>query len=350
MGKLKARSPPGSISGWHLGDVAHRLVANSLQLRANRNGYRSEEKNMCVRSAEVANKQHLEGVKKIAKLEAECQRLRGLVRKQLPGPAALAQMKLEVENLGRDYGETRVRRSLLKPPSPHPRQLPDFSLDSVPKFYKENDFLTERLLAMEEETKMLKKALAMCTSELQASRNICAKTVSKLQILESQLHANNQQKKGPSRSSLQIPTEGSLSQNAISPPSFTSMSEDRNDNERSCTGCWATTAISELSHFKGKNIEKSNKAENENHLELMDDFLEMEKLASNDSNGPISGSAISNNMRSEMANQDTTINPHFHSKEQPELDSLANHESNAELPVPDPQSDIDPLPLMKFQM
>ncbi|KAF5954085.1 hypothetical protein HYC85_006941 [Camellia sinensis] len=346
----RRQDPPGSISGWHLGDAAHRLVANSLQLRANRNGYSSEEKNMCVRSAEVANKQHLEGVKKIAKLEAECQRLRGLVRKKLPGPAALAQMKLEVENLGRDYGETRVRRSLLKPPSPHPPQLPDFSLDSVPKFYKENDFLTERLLAMEEETKMLKKALAMCTSELQASRNICAKTVSKLQILESQLHANNQQKKGPSRSSLQIPTEGSLSQNAISPPSFTSMSEDRNDNERSCTGCWATTAISELSHFKGKNIEKSNKAENENHLELMDDFLEMEKLASNDSNGPISGSAISNNMRSEMANQDTTINPHFHSKEQPELDSLANHESNAELPVPDPQSDIDPLPLMKFQM
>ncbi|GMQ01940.1 hypothetical protein CsSME_00048392 [Camellia sinensis var. sinensis] len=82
----------------------------------------------------------------------------------------------------------------------------------------------------------------------------------------------------------------------------------------------------------------------------MDDFLEMEKLASNDSNGAISGSDISNNMRSEMANQDTTINPHFHPKEQPELDLLENHESNAELPVPDPQSDIDPLPLMKFQM
>ncbi|GMQ02185.1 hypothetical protein CsSME_00048536 [Camellia sinensis var. sinensis] len=248
---------------------------------------------MCVRSAEVANKKHLEGVKKIAKLEAS--------------PTALAQMKSEVENLGRDYGETRVRRSPLMPPK--------------------NDFLTEHLLAMEEETKMLKKALAMCISELQASSNICAKTVSKLQILESQLHANNQQK-SPSKSSLQIPTEGSLSQNAISPPSFTSMSEDGNDNERSCAGSWATTSISKLSHFKGKNIEKSNKAENENHLEVMDDFLEMEKLASNDSNGAISGSDISNNMRSEME----------------------NHESNAELPVPDPQSDIDPLPLMKFQM
>ncbi|CAL5415996.1 unnamed protein product [Camellia sinensis] len=179
------------------------------------------------------------GVKKIAKLEAECQRLHGLVRKKLPSPAALAQMKLQVENLGRDYGETRI---------------------------------------------------------------------------------------------------------------YTSMSENGNDNERSCAGSWAATSISEISHFKGKNIEKSNKAEKENHLDLIDDFLEMEKLASNDSNGAISGSDISNNMRSEMVNQDTTINPHFHSKEQPELDSLANHESNSELPVPDPQPDIDPLPLMKFQM
>ncbi|KAF5955056.1 hypothetical protein HYC85_007912 [Camellia sinensis] len=84
----------------------------------------------------------------------------------------------------------------------------------------------------------------------------------------------------------------------------------------------------------------------------MDDFLEMEKLAylSNDSNGAISGSDVSNNMRSEIANQDTTMNPHFHSKEQPELDLLANHESNMKLPVPDRQSDIDPLPLMKLQM
>ncbi|PHT28487.1 Filament-like plant protein 4 [Capsicum baccatum] len=54
------------------------------------------KKNMSVRSAEVANKQHLEGVKKIAKLEAERRRLRGLVWKKLLGPTALAQMKLDL--------------------------------------------------------------------------------------------------------------------------------------------------------------------------------------------------------------------------------------------------------------
>ncbi|PHT29088.1 hypothetical protein CQW23_31313 [Capsicum baccatum] len=54
------------------------------------------KKNMSIRSAEVANKQHLEGVKKIAKLEVERRRLRGLVWKKLLGPTAWAQMKLDL--------------------------------------------------------------------------------------------------------------------------------------------------------------------------------------------------------------------------------------------------------------
>ncbi|KAI7747731.1 hypothetical protein M8C21_024747 [Ambrosia artemisiifolia] len=243
------------------------IVAKELEIR-------NEEKNMSVRSAEVANKQHMEGVKKIAKLEAECQRLRGLVRKKLPGPAALAQMKLEVDNLGRDYGETRVKRSPIKPPtpissphSPHFSSAPDFSLDNVQKYQKENDLLTERLLATEEETKMLKEALAKRNSELQASRSICAKTVSKLQSLEGQLQSNSQLK--------------------TSPPSVASVSEG-NDDDVSLAGSWATVLISDLSHNKkDKNIESPQRTESANRLELMDDFLEMEKLAcsSNDSAG-----------------------------------------------------------------
>ncbi|KMZ62931.1 hypothetical protein ZOSMA_436G00020 [Zostera marina] len=59
------------------------VVSNQVEIR-------TEEKNMSVRSVQVANKQHLEDVKKITKLEAEYQRLRGLVPKKLSGPAALA--------------------------------------------------------------------------------------------------------------------------------------------------------------------------------------------------------------------------------------------------------------------
>ncbi|XAR64181.1 hypothetical protein NMG60_11024428 [Bertholletia excelsa] len=232
---------------------------------------RNEEKNMSVKSAEVANKQHLEG----------CQRLRGLVRKKLPGPAALAQMKLEVD-LGRDYGETRLRRSPVKPSNALSSTLPEFSVDNVEKFQKENELLTVRLLAMEEETKMLKEALAKRNNELQASRNL----------------SNSHQ-----------------SQKAGSPPSITSVSEDGNDDEGSCAGSWATASVSEFSHFKEKNTEKSNKSECANHMELMDDFLEMEKLAN----------LSLNQMDSEIAN------------------------TNSIEVKTDPQSEVDLLPLKDLQ-
>ncbi|KAL2468369.1 Filament-like plant protein 4 [Forsythia ovata] len=282
----------------------------------------NEEKNMSVRSAEVANKQHLEGVKKIAKLEAECQRLRGLVRKKLPGPAALAQMKLEVENLGRDYGESRLRRSPVKPSTPHLSQMPEFSLDNMQRYHKENELLTERLLAMEEETKMLKEALAKRNGELQTCRSICAKTASKLQSLEAQLHVNGEQR-SPPKSKDQIPIAGLYSQNTSNPPSFTTMSEDGNDDAVSCAGSWATSLMSELSHFKKeKNVNGLQKSKNANNLCLMDDFLEMEKLAYNDSCEAVSTSDTSvngGNAKPDTVNHETstevTLGTDSHSRE-----------------------------------
>ncbi|KAL1820779.1 filament-like plant protein 4 isoform X2 [Daucus carota subsp. sativus] len=246
------------------------VVAKELEIR-------NEEKNMSVRSAEVANKQNLEGLKKIAKLEADCQRLRGLVQKKLPGPAAVAQMKLEVERMDSDYGESRLRRSPAKPStSPSMNPFTDFTHDNVQNYRKENELLTERLLAMEEETKMLKEALAKRNSELQASRSVCAKTVTKLRSLEAQLQANNQ-RRNTSNLNGQIPAEGSFSLNASNPPSMTSMSDDGNENQALCAG---SRAISEVCNLhKGKNIDSPRKGENSDQLELMDDFLEMEKLA-----------------------------------------------------------------------
>ncbi|XP_038716763.1 filament-like plant protein 4 isoform X2 [Tripterygium wilfordii] len=314
------------------------VVSKELEIR-------NEEKNMSMRSAEVTNKQHMEGVKKIAKLEAECQRLRGLVRKKLPGPAAFAQMKLEVENLGRDYGETRNKRSAVKPSSPHLSPVTEFSLDNVQKFQKENEFLTERLLAMEEETKMLKEALAKRNGELQASRNLCAKTASKLQILEAQLQICNQ-------------PENYLSNNASNPPSVTSMSEDGNDDERSCANSCATAMMSEISQFKKEKIdEKSNRAETGKHLELMDDFLEMEKLAclSNDSNanGPITISYTSNNKISESVNHvsgDPTLGKDSPSKQHLDLDPSADHvSSDKDLSVVTSGNDADELLATRLQ-
>ncbi|KAF7049740.1 hypothetical protein CFC21_058227 [Triticum aestivum] len=246
---------------------------------------RNEEKNMSVRSADVATKQHLEDVKKITKLEAECQRLRGLVRKKLPGPAALAQMKMEVESLGmgRDYGDNRLRRSPAKNNSFHRPMspmspVPDYAFDNLQHMQKENEFLTARLLTMEEETKMLKEALTKRNSELQTSRSMYAKIAGKLRTLEVQMVTGNQ-RKSPSNPNMDIHFDGAHSQNGSNPPSMTSMSEDGVDDEGSCTESWANALVSELSHIKKEKVAKSSVTDGSSRLELMDDFLEMERLA-----------------------------------------------------------------------
>ncbi|KAE8682141.1 Filament-like plant protein 4 [Hibiscus syriacus] len=303
---------------------------------------RNEEKNMSMRSAEVANKQHMEGVKKIAKLESECQRLRGLVRKKLPGPAALAQMKLEVESLGRDYGDSRLKRSPSRPSTPHLSTATDFSLDNTQKFLKENELLAERLLAAEEETKMLKEALAKRNSELVASRNLCAKTSSKLQAFEAQLAITNQ-RRSPSKTIVQLPAEVHSNQNASSPPSLNSLSEDGNDDDKSCVESWATALIPELSQFKMENnTEKSNRTENAKHLDLMDDFLEMEKFAcsSNDStgNGAVTITDCTHNKISDIVNGDASRDISCK-----ELHSEKRHDSFL------PESEADQSPVLKLR-
>jgi chromosome segregation ATPase len=305
---------------------------------------RNEEKNMSMRSAEAANKQHMEGVKKITKLEAECQRLRGLVRKKLPGPAALAQMKLEVENLGRDYGESRLRKSPVKAPAPNLSPLPEFSLENVQNFQKENEFLTERLLAMEEETKMLKEALAKRNSELQASRSTCAKTLSKLQSLEAQLQTSNQLIGSP-KSTMHVTHESIYSQNASVAPSLVSMSEDGNDDAASCAESWSTTIASGLSQVSKKRTEESSKAEAIQKLELMDDFLEVEKLArlSIDSNIDATVSLSSdNNATDGVTNDVSQVSTGTIGLSETNADSnpLPNQVSSSALTAPDPQSDV----------
>ncbi|CAJ2642978.1 unnamed protein product [Trifolium pratense] len=305
---------------------------------------RNEEKNMSMRSAEAANKQHMEGVKKITKLEAECQRLRGLVRKKLPGPAALAQMKLEVENLGRDYGESRLRKSPVKAAAPNLSPLPEFSLENVQNFQKENEFLTERLLAMEEETKMLKEALAKRNSELQASRSTCAKTLSKLQSLEAQLQTSNQPNGSP-KSMMHVTHESIYSQNASIAPSLVSMSEDGNDDAASCAESWSTTMASGLSQVSKKFTEESSKAEAIQKLELMDDFLEVEKLArlSIDSNIDATVSLSSdNNATDGVTNDVSQVSTGTVGLSETNGDSnpLPNQVSSSALTAPDPQSDV----------
>lgn len=70
---------------------------------------RNEEAEVSRRTADIAQRQQRESLEKIVKLESECARLRLLMRRRLPGPAALTKMKNEVEMLGKDDAETRRR-------------------------------------------------------------------------------------------------------------------------------------------------------------------------------------------------------------------------------------------------
>ncbi|KAK9067048.1 hypothetical protein SSX86_014372 [Deinandra increscens subsp. villosa] len=119
---------------------------------------RNEERDFNRRTADVAHKQHLESVKKIAKLETEAQRLRVLVRKRLPGPAALAKMKNEVEMLGRDPMETSRRKS-----TPLPITSRDSLFDQTSE--KQINFLSEQMCALEDENRVLKEFINQKTNE-----------------------------------------------------------------------------------------------------------------------------------------------------------------------------------------
>ncbi|KAK8964641.1 Filament-like plant protein 4 [Platanthera guangdongensis] len=244
-----------------------------LNIAAKELEIRNEEKNMSEKSSEAANKRRIEDAKKITKLEAECQRLRSLVRKRLPGPAAIAQMKMEVETFGHVFGESRGRRLAGKNSSPYPFFSPEANVNEVDHYQKENEFLSSRLLTMEEESKMLKEALSQRNSELQASSSRFSTAANKLSILEAQLTVMNREKCSL-KSNSDFSCKGSFNQNE--------SRHDEIDDEGIGADSWASALISELLQLKKEKEKDSNgskKIQNSNQLELMDDFLEMERLA-----------------------------------------------------------------------
>lgn len=126
---------------------------------------RNEEMECSHRSAEASNKQYLENVKKIKKLEAECQRLRALTRKRLPGPSTLPNMQRDIETQGRNQMNTRrkaicggsvVQDSDVYCPDNMSKQL-GFLIDQVQDLQKENNIFKEFLAKKEEEIFYLRK-------------------------------------------------------------------------------------------------------------------------------------------------------------------------------------------------
>ncbi|XP_074560381.1 filament-like plant protein 7 [Curcuma longa] len=219
---------------------------------------RNEEREYNHRSATAAHRQHLANIKKIAKLETECQRLRIMVRKRLPGPTALAKMRIEVEAL-----ETRKKRPSSTNEDFH---LKDILLnDCYDLSSKGAVSLVDRLRTTEDENKILKESLTKKNNELQGSQIMVAHTASKLSQVEKQLEELSK------REACSEPYDLPLS----------SISEHgTGDDTVSCNESWASALISELEHFKsGKPTISSCRSGGVSEYSLMDDSIEMEKPA-----------------------------------------------------------------------
>lgn len=119
---------------------------------------RNEEAEFSHRSLDASHKQQLENVKKIKKLEADCQRLRLLTRKRLPGQVALTKVKSEIEM--KEKNQTVIRRRKSDPPTGS--LIPkDTALEGHPDILrKEINCLVECMSNLEGENRALKDLLA----------------------------------------------------------------------------------------------------------------------------------------------------------------------------------------------
>lgn len=226
---------------------------------------RNEELELNKQAAEAANKQHLEYVKRTAKLDDDCQRLRLLLRKRLPGPATIAQMRMEADILPTFE---RSSRTLLSPSSRFTELYMESALSDA------SQELEKRLLVAEEENKSLKEALVKKDADLQSARILCAKTASKLSATQEQLETAVQRRP---QNIFHRSTKSAM--DGYTPLAEQALRFDPEDesieNESNCAESWASALISELAHIrkdKGGTLHLSGP-------DLMDDFAEMEKLA-----------------------------------------------------------------------
>ncbi|CAL5329291.1 hypothetical protein CsSME_00009631 [Camellia sinensis var. sinensis] len=238
-----------------------RMLENQLEIR-------NEEIEFNRQSADVSHKQHMESVNKIKKLEVECQRLRVLVRKRLPGPTALAKLKNEVESQGRNQSEMRRKLN----PVTGSLIVRDSTLQNPPDMpNKKISFLIERLCDMEEENKKLKEILSKRDDELHSSQIVCTQTASELSKVEVQLGELSKLQK-----SVELSRCSPIARELFPTPSFGISNDETNHSEP-----WASALISELDCFK--NQKPKNPHEHTtfgvSDMSLMDDFVEMEKLA-----------------------------------------------------------------------
>ncbi|XP_073386525.1 uncharacterized protein [Physcomitrium patens] len=139
------------------------------------------------KASDMASKQHAEVVKKIAKLDEECDRLRMLLRKKLLNSTALVRVKQDVGGSGKDHpskGSPRRRPLGRSQSATDPQEA--IAQETLQAILDANASV-DKILNLEKETRMLKEALAKRNDELQNARFMCAKTASRLSFMEEEV-------------------------------------------------------------------------------------------------------------------------------------------------------------------
>lgn len=239
-----------------------RMLEKELEMR-------NEESDFNRQSADVSHKQYMDSLKKNAKLETECQRLRILVRKRFPGPAALTKMKSEVEVVRRNQPDMRRKNPNLTMGSLVSRESSS-SLQNPNGIPNKISFLIDHLCDLEEENKTLKEVIAKKDDDLHFSEIVCNQTASKLSKIEAQLEK---------------------------------LSEGQKPMEITNSESWATALISEPENFRDRSPKTPHECKSfgVSDMSLMDDFAEMEKLAIVTVGTPLGSSCASSDANNALA-------------------------------------------------
>jgi hypothetical protein len=150
------------------------MVQKELEIRNKERGYD-------LQSIDAAQKQQQESAHKIITLEAECRRLRTMVQKRLPSPAALVKMKDEVEQRGStssaENGTRRTRTSTTVQPS----------LRAATRRHSVSEGYLVKLQEMDDENKHLRQLLATKERGIQSAQLQYADEACKLSVVQRQL-------------------------------------------------------------------------------------------------------------------------------------------------------------------
>jgi hypothetical protein len=150
------------------------MVQKELEIRNKERGYD-------LQSIDAAQKQQQESAHKIITLEAECRRLRTMVQKRLPSPAALVKMKDEVEQRGStssaENGTRRTRTSTTVQPS----------LRAATRRHSVSEGYLVKLQEMDDENKHLRQLLATKERGIQSAQLQYADEACKVLVVQRQL-------------------------------------------------------------------------------------------------------------------------------------------------------------------